>query len=60
MLTSLTILLTLSLLIVSLALVGAIVALMTVADALLRHFSHRQVTSAMMSTPYADVSGWSL
>jgi hypothetical protein len=59
MLTSLTILLTVAFLLLSLALVAAIVGLMTVADTLLRHFSHRQITSHMMSTPYADLSGLS-
>lgn len=59
MLTSLTLLLTVAFVLVALALVGAIVGLMTVADALFRYFSHKQVTSHMISTPYADLSGLS-
>lgn len=60
MLTSTTILLVVALLLVSLALVGAIVGLMTAADALHSHFSHKPIASMTLSTPYAELSAMSL
>jgi hypothetical protein len=56
MLTPIIFIFTLAFLVLSFVLIGAIVGLMTMADALLRRFSHKRLTSMNLSMPYGELS----
>ncbi len=51
---------TLAFLVLSFVLIGAIVGLMTMADALLRRFSHNRLASLNLSMPYGELPAISL
>ena len=60
MLTPMIFVFTLAFLALSFVLIGAIVGLMTMADVLLRRFSHKRLTSMDLSRPYGELSAISL